>query len=108
MSPQSPAPAAVEKRSQTSPPGPLPDPPPNAEAPSEELRRLGEELTTRTDDVVSCMASRSADAGVLLDTLVEERFKRVGAVSTIAVARWMAGEGADVAREVGQESWGIF
>jgi len=54
------------------------------------------------------MASRSADSGVLLDAIVEERFRRVGAVSTIAVARWMAGEGPEVAREVGQESWGIF
>ena len=33
---------------------------------------------------------------------------RVGTVSTLAVARWMAGEGADVAREVGRESWRIF
>ena len=33
---------------------------------------------------------------------------RVGTVSTLAVARWMAGEGAAVAREVGQESWRIF
>jgi diguanylate cyclase (GGDEF)-like protein len=39
---------------------------------------------------------------------VEERFARVGTVSTVAVARWMAGEGAEVAREVGQESWQIF
>ena len=29
-------------------------------------------------------------------------------VSTIAVARWMAGDGAEVAREVGRESWRIF
>jgi len=26
----------------------------------------------------------------------------------VAVARWMAGEGADVARDLGQESWSIF
>ncbi|HEX6603243.1 MAG TPA: EAL domain-containing protein, partial [Solirubrobacterales bacterium] len=31
-----------------------------------------------------------------------------GAVSTVAVARWRAGEGEAVAREVGQESWRIF
>ena len=43
-----------------------------------------------------------------LDAAVEERFARVGTVSTIAVARWMAGEGAEVAREVGQEAWQIF
>ena len=44
----------------------------------------------------------------MLDAVVEESFARVGTVSTIAVARWMAGEGAEVAREVGQESWRIF
>ncbi len=54
------------------------------------------------------MTSRSAESGVLLDAIVEERFRRVGAVSTIAVARWMAGEGPEVARELGQESWSIF
>jgi diguanylate cyclase (GGDEF)-like protein len=76
--------------------------------PAHDLRRLGEALKTRTDDVVEAMLRRSEQSGQLLDDVVEESFARVGAVSTIAVARWMAGEGADVAREVGQESWRIF
>jgi diguanylate cyclase (GGDEF)-like protein len=54
------------------------------------------------------MLSRTQESGQMLDNDVEDRFARVGAVSTIAVARWMAGEGPDVAREIGQESWGIF
>ena len=74
----------------------------------EHLVRLGQALNARTDDVVAGMIERSRQSGVLLDEVVEDSFARVGAVSTIAVARWMAGEGADVAREVGQESWGIF
>jgi diguanylate cyclase (GGDEF)-like protein len=73
-----------------------------------DLRRLGETLNCRTDHVVSAMMLRTAESGRLLDPDVEERFERVGAVSTIAVARWMAGEGAEVARMVGQESWSIF
>ena len=44
----------------------------------------------------------------MLESIVEESFVKVGTVSTVAVARWMAGEGAEVAREVGQESWSIF
>jgi len=76
--------------------------------PCKDLRRLGEELRARTEDVVRAMALRTSDSGQPLDSAVEERFERVGAVSTIAVARWMAGEGPEVAREVGQESWGIF
>jgi diguanylate cyclase (GGDEF)-like protein len=76
--------------------------------PAHDLRRLGEALKARTEDVVEAMVRRSEESGHVLDAVVEESFARVGAVSTIAVARWMAGEGADVAREVGQESWSIF
>jgi diguanylate cyclase (GGDEF)-like protein len=76
--------------------------------PAHDLRRLGEALKARTEDVVEAMVRRSEESGHVLDEVVEESFARVGAVSTIAVARWMAGEGADVAREVGQESWSIF
>jgi diguanylate cyclase (GGDEF)-like protein len=72
------------------------------------LRSLGEALNARTDDVVAGMLRRSADSGQVLDAVVEDSFVRVGTVSTIAVARWMAGEGAAVARDVGQESWRIF
>jgi diguanylate cyclase (GGDEF)-like protein len=73
-----------------------------------DLRRLGDALSARTDDVVAGMLRRSEGSGQVLDAVVEDSFTRVGAVSTIAVARWMAGEGADVARDVGQESWRIF
>jgi diguanylate cyclase (GGDEF)-like protein len=54
------------------------------------------------------MVRRSAESGLTLDAIVEDSFERVGAVSTAAVARWMAGEGVEVARDVGQESWSIF
>jgi diguanylate cyclase (GGDEF)-like protein len=74
----------------------------------EHLRRLGEQLNSRTDDVVAGMIERSKASDQILDVLVEDSFAKVGSVSTIAVARWMAGEGTDVAREVGQESWRIF
>jgi len=72
------------------------------------LRRLGEALNARTKDVVAGMLKRSEESDKSLDAMVEDSFTRVGTVSTIAVARWMAGEGADVAREVGKESWRIF
>ena len=72
------------------------------------LRALGDELYARTGEVVDrivCMVERS---GKLLDSRVEDRFMRVGEVSTIAVARWMAGGGEESAREVGRESSRIF
>jgi diguanylate cyclase (GGDEF)-like protein len=72
------------------------------------LSRLGKALNDRTTDVVDEMMRRSVTSGRLLDKVVEESFEQVGTVSTVAVARWMAGEGEAVAREVGQESWRIF
>ena len=74
----------------------------------QDIRRLGEALRARTDDVVAGMILRTGQSGVVLENMVEDSFARVGAVSTVAVARWMAGEGVEVAREVGQESWHIF
>ena len=81
---------------------------PEKESLNDELSRLGRALNSRTTDVVEKMMSRSAASGRALDKVVEESFEEVGAVSTVAVARWMAGEGEAVARDVGQESWRIF
>jgi diguanylate cyclase (GGDEF)-like protein len=73
-----------------------------------ELRRLGEELNGRTDEVVARIRRRTEESGVVLEPTVEESFERVGVVSTVAVAQWMAGAAPEVARAVGQESWKIF
>ncbi len=73
-----------------------------------DLRDLGHALNARTDEVVAAMLRRTSESECRLEASVEERFARVGAVSTVAVARWMSGEGTEVAREVGQESWQIF
>jgi diguanylate cyclase (GGDEF)-like protein len=73
-----------------------------------ELARLGQELSARTDEVVARMMKLSSESSRTLDKVVEDSFEDVGTVSTVAVARWMAGEGEAVAREVGQESWRIF
>jgi diguanylate cyclase (GGDEF)-like protein len=75
---------------------------------SPDLARLGHALNAHTEQVVALMVRHTQESGCPLDTIVEERFARVGTVSTVAVARWMAGEGAEVAREVGKESWQIF
>jgi diguanylate cyclase (GGDEF)-like protein len=73
-----------------------------------DLRRLGEMLNRRTDDIVDRIKRRTRESDRQLEPLVEESFVKVAEVSTVAVARWMAGEGVEVAREVGQESWKIF
>jgi diguanylate cyclase (GGDEF)-like protein len=73
-----------------------------------QLRLLGEQLREQTNRVVAGIKRRNEESDVTLEPLVEDSFVKVGTVSTIAVARWMAGEGAEVAREVGVESWHIF
>jgi len=76
--------------------------------PGAEVRRLGEELRSLTGEVVHRTVARSHASGVVLDAVVEQRFERVGEVSTIAVARWMAGESPEAAMEVGHDVWQIF
>jgi diguanylate cyclase (GGDEF)-like protein len=73
-----------------------------------ELEWLGRELSARTEDVVARTTRRSAESERTLAKVVEESFEDISSVSTVAVARWMAGEGEAVAREIGQESWRIF
>ena len=76
--------------------------------PTAEVRLLGEQLYARRTEVVKRTLARSRESGAMLSAVVEERFERVGEVSTIAVARWMAGESPEAAIEVGQEVWQIF
>lgn len=54
------------------------------------------------------MERLTEESGETLDSVIEENFAKVGEISTVAVARWMAGEGAEAARETGMESWRIF
>jgi diguanylate cyclase (GGDEF)-like protein len=88
----------------------VPSPPsiPTDEA-GEELCRLGEALKERCADVLELTLARISGApGEEVDALVQDSFERISASSTIAVARWIAGEGLQVAREAGQETWQIF
>ncbi len=65
-----------------------------------ELGRLGEVLA-RT---VASTAGPDHD----VEAVVQGSFERIGRSSTIAVARWIAGESLEVAIEAGRESWEIF
>ncbi|MGO9248686.1 MAG: putative bifunctional diguanylate cyclase/phosphodiesterase [Solirubrobacteraceae bacterium] len=79
-----------------------------AEVSGEELRRLGEALKARTEDVLHLTVLRTAGGDHAVDALVQESFERICNGSTIAVARWIAGEGIEVAVEAGRETWEIF
>jgi diguanylate cyclase (GGDEF)-like protein len=79
-----------------------------AEQSGEDLRRLGEELNARAEDVLAGTVARTQASKHVLDTAVEESFERVGMASTAAVASWMAGQGLEAAREIGMETWQVF
>jgi len=79
-----------------------------AERPSEDLCRLGEARKARTAEVLEETAARTTGPDHVVDAVVQESFERICTSSTIAVARWIAGEGMQVAIEAGQETWLIF
>ncbi len=74
----------------------------------EDLRRLGEVLKTRTEDVLNETVARTTGQGHDVDALVQESFEKISISSTIAVARWVAGESMEVAIEAGKDTWLIF
>ena len=76
--------------------------------PSEDLAPLGEALKARAGDVLSETVARTRELGEGLDDVVRERFERISISSTMAAARWIAGEGVEAALEDGQETWEIF
>jgi diguanylate cyclase (GGDEF)-like protein len=84
--------------------------PPSALAgePGAECRRLGEALKERVEDVRTLTVERTAGPEHDVDAVVQDSFERVSRTSTIAVARWIAGESMEVAIEVGRETWEIF
>src|ERR1700742_4993518 len=71
-----------------------------------DLRRLGEALKGRVDEVLELTVARAAEHEV--EAVVEDSFDRIGRSSTLAVARWIAGERIDVAIEAGGGSWEVF
>ena len=64
----------------------------------EDLRRLGEALKARAEDVLALTVARTSGPGHDVDAVVQDSFERISRSSTIAVARWIAGEGLEVAR----------
>jgi diguanylate cyclase (GGDEF)-like protein len=84
------------------PPGALP------ENPTDELRALGEALKACADEVLEETVARTASSGEIVDALVQDRFERICVSSTMAVARWIAGEGLEVTNQAAQETSKIF
>jgi hypothetical protein len=71
---------------------PLPTPPAfPLEETGEDLRRLGEALKARAEEVLSrTVAQTAGPAYDDVDAVVQGSFERIGSSSTITVARWIA------------------
>ncbi len=74
----------------------------------EDVHPLGEALKARAADVLDMTAARVSQRSEDVDAVVQDRFQRINRSSTMAIARWMAGEGAEVAIEAGEETWVIY
>ncbi len=53
-------------------------------------------------------AARSNGPDEQLDPDVRERYRRINANSTIAIVRWLTGEGVSAAIESGEETWRLY
>jgi diguanylate cyclase (GGDEF)-like protein len=84
--------------------------PPSAAAgqPPAELRPLGEALCARANEVLAQTVARTIDAAEPIDAVVQESFERICTGSTVAVARWIAGDGIEVTLQSSRETSKIF
>ncbi len=89
------------------PRAPLPPSSPSPDA-GEDLRRLGEALESRVDDVLELIVARTTGPDREIDSVVQSRFELISRTASTAVARWIAGESMRVAIEAGREAWEIF
>jgi len=76
--------------------------------PSEEIRRLGQALDERKEEVLRRTVARTRRDSPLLDALVRDSFERISLLTTAALARWMAGDDPDTTMAVGREAGQIF
>lgn len=74
----------------------------------QDLRALGEAVRARVDDVLAETVRQTSGSGQPVDPSVQESFERICSNSTIAVARWIAGDGLDVTIDASRETSRIF
>jgi diguanylate cyclase (GGDEF)-like protein len=86
---------------------PLPPSSPRQE-PDAELRRLGEAMEGRVEDVLALIVARTGGPEHDIDAVVQDRFERISRNASTAVARWIGGASMKAAIEAGREAWEIF
>jgi diguanylate cyclase (GGDEF)-like protein len=77
-------------------------------AASAERERLGAALKDRAGDVLRLTVERTSGPEHAVDAVVQDRYERISHSSTMAVARWIAGETMETAIDAGRETWEIF
>jgi diguanylate cyclase (GGDEF)-like protein len=86
--------------------------PPPPEVPLEQhaadLRRLGERVSARREDVLKETVARTTGSSEPVDTPVQASFERICTKSTVAVARWIAGDGLEITLDASRETSTIF
>ena len=65
-------------------------------------------LGARAADVLTLSVERTVGSGQDVDALIQDSFEQICTISTVAVARWMAGEGLEVTNEAARETSYIF
>ena len=93
------------------PPAPTPSAaqaPAPAELHAADLRRLGETVWARADEVLAETVARTSESGQVVDVPVQASFERICTNSTVAVARWIAGDGLEVTLDAARETSKIF
>jgi diguanylate cyclase (GGDEF)-like protein len=74
----------------------------------QDVRLLGEALKERADEVLAETVIKTGDSGEAVDAPVQKRFEQICVSSTMAVARWIAGEDIQVTNEAAKETSQIF
>ena len=75
---------------------------------AEEVRRLGEALGARAEDVLARTTARSKKAGDTSPTALQQSFARISTGSTAALACWMAGGSPEEGRETSRRAFETY
>src|SRR3954469_2367583 len=72
------------------------------------FRKLGEAVVCRCEHVLTETVKQTARSGQAVEAHVQGSFERICVNSTVAVARWIAGDGLEVTRDSARETSHIF
>jgi diguanylate cyclase (GGDEF)-like protein len=72
------------------------------------VRKLGEELQSRGDEVLERTIKRAAESGKIFDGVVRESFEGICNLATNAVAGWMTTGSPEAGLKAGRGGWHMF